>query len=421
MSDTRRYLNTSDYKKAIFLSQLDKLIQEDEETLIDAELDAKACIESMLTDEYEIEAEFALGESISKFSLEKEYSKGSYVVVDGRLSKANSYSSPSRPPKAQDYWNQLDPSSLEEGFTAEAYNQNIGYYEGEIVSYEGLFFECVIGNGVSSEYGEDSVVQPIPQRWIESLDGTNATTFDIDKKYVVGDKVSFDGKFYDCIVSSSESGVNLYPNSTLWTISTYSAWNASTDYAANDAYLTLVSHNDLDYSLSNPSVASVGQSPDVSSAWTQVVVQHYDRNERYVRGEGFDGYVIDEDGVYYFASAQDEGFINSSASEEGSFIFSPTKDPRNRNIITCMVHLVLYQLHSVVVPDNIPTVRINNYESVKEKLESFSKMKSNPNIARKVFTYTVENPINGSESEVTRIASRWAVNDSTVTNTSWDY
>jgi hypothetical protein len=428
MSDTRRYLNTSDYKKAIFLRQLDQLIQEDVETLIDAELDAKACIESMLTDEYEIEEEFLLGESISKFSLEKEYLKGSYVVIDGRLSKANAYANPSRPPRAEDYWAQLDSSALEEGFTAESYNQNLGYFEGDIVGYEGLFFECVIGNGVSAEYGNESVVAPIPQRWSETADGTGAVEFDIKKLYAVGDKVSKDGVFYDCVVASSATGLNLYPDSTLWTNVSYSGWSNLVDYAAYDADITLVSNNGVDYALINPSNTVVGKSPEDSVsdndlAWKEVVVQYYDRTERYERGDGFsgfDGYIIDEDGNYFFLSEQDEQFVNSAATEADEFLFSPAKDPRNRNIITCMVHLVLYQLHSVVIPDNAPTIRITNYENTIAKLEAFSKMKANPNIPRKVFTIVGKNYITGEVYEETRKSSRWALN-SQQTSSTWDY
>ena len=425
MSETKRYLRDSDYKKAIYLSDLDKLTREDEETLLDAELDAKACIESMLTDEYEIEGEFDLGETISEFGFEKEYLKGSYVVVDGRLSKAKAYSNPSRPPESQDFWRQMDLLEIDESTVSETYNQGVSYYESDIVSYGDQYFECEISNGVGVEYGSDYIVQPIISHWIESVDGTGATTFNISKKYIVGDVVSHAGKFYGCFIASSETGLNLYPDSKLWDESVLEFWSAVTDYSTYDSNTTLVEESGSEYALIEPANALVGKTPaqsiaDFDAAWEEVVVQTYDRTERYLRPEGFEGYVSYNE-KYFFLSEQDEPFVNSYTAEEEKYLFSPTSDPRNRNVVKCMIHLVIYQLCSVVVPDNIPTVRIENYKSVMEKLNSFSNMKSNPAIARKVFTITTVNPINGNITETERKASRWAVNEAKATRDSWTW
>lgn len=420
MSDSR-YLKTSDYKKSILLSQLEQLTQGDDETLYDAELDAQACIESMLTDEYEIENEFLLGKSISSFSIEKEYPKGSYVVVDGRLSKTNSYVNPSRPPKAQDYWRIINSSELSEDFTAELYRQDKSYYVGDIVSYDnGLYFECIISNGVSSEYGEDSIVSPIPQIWEETLDGTNSSTFDITKKYIIGDVVEHNGEYYECIIDSSKDGLNIYPNTEFWVESQKTNWDSETDYSSFEPLGQIFAHLNINYELIDPSSAVVGQQPVDGLVWREIVIQHYDRGEDYVRGNGFDGYVVTDDELYYYVSPQDEQFINS-ASSLSPFLFSPTSDPRNRNIIKIMVDIVTYNLCSILVPDNVPTVRDINYRNSIDKLEKFSTMKANPSIDRKKFTYTVTDRVSGVEVEKTRNASRWAVNDSDVTDSTWDY
>ena len=426
MLESNRYLKTSDYKRSILLSHLDQLIQSDEDTLFDAELDAISCIESMLTDEYEIESEFELGKSISDINYEKEYFKDSYVIIDGRLSKANSYANPSRPPKAQDYWRQMDASEIPSDYIATQYNPDTGHYVGEIVSYDnGLFFECMISNGVTAEYGGDSIVSPIPVRWEEAFDGTNSTIFDIDKKYYVGDIVDKDGNLYECVVDSSENGLNIYPDTEFWQSIQKTGWSSGVDYSTYDAFTDIIAESGLDYSLIEPSNAVVGESPSDSilankGAWKQINVQTYQRDERYERPHTFDGYIQDEDGEFYYVSEQDEKFINSAVESDG-FLFSPTKDPRNRNIIKILVELALYQLHSVAVPDNIPTVRISNYEKSMEGLDKFSKMKANPNIPRKVFTYTVTDRTTGCSVEKTDSSSRWVVNDSDVTSSSWDY
>ena len=406
------------------LSHLEQLTQGDNETLFDAEMDAIACIESMLTDEYEIENEFELGRLINELNCEKEYFKDSYVVIDGRTSRANSYANPSRPPKAEHYWRQMESSEIPEGFTAEPYNPDYSHYVGSIVSYDnGLFFECMISNGISAEYGEDSIISPIPVRWEETIDGTDSTIFDINKKYVVGDIVEKNGVFYECIVDSSESGLNAYPDTKFWQQTTISPWINATDYSSYVAGEDIISENGLDYIILDPSLTVVGETPQDSielnkGAWKEIIIHSYERCQRYDIGEEFDGYVSFEDD-YYFVSEQDNVFINSP--EDDSFLFSPSKDPRNRNIVKIMVELVLFQLHSVAVPDNIPTVRMVNYEKANESLEKFSKMKANPNIPRKQFTYTVTDRTSGITVEKTDTSSRWVVNDSDVTGCSWDY
>tara|TARA_R110000744_G_scaffold7342_3_gene25329 strand:- start:13589 stop:14704 length:1116 start_codon:yes stop_codon:yes gene_type:complete len=368
----KRYLKESDYKKSIFLSQLDQLTQGDESTLLDAELDAKACITSMLTDEYEIEKEYELGEGISDLHTQKEYFKDDYVTVDGRLSKAKAYVSGSKPPLSDTYWRLMDISEIDEETIFEVYNQDIAFYEDDIVLYGELYFECLISNGVSVEYGEENIIPP------------HTTVY--------------------------------------WQPTTRETWDVATDYSVYDATTSLVGENDVEYALIDPSKAVVGTSPsnDTVDAWLEVNVQYYDRTERYVRPEGFDGYVVL--GVdSFFVSEEDEGSVNGYIADEEKFIFSPAADPRNRNIVSIMVHLVIHQLCSVVVPDNLPTVRIANKEAAMKKLDAFSKMKANPAIDRKCFTITTKNPITGVETESVHKSSRWAVNSSENTRDNWSF
>jgi hypothetical protein len=372
MSEAKRYLRKSDYKKSIFLSQLDQLIQGDEDTLLDAELDAKACIESMLTDEYEIENEYILGETISDLNTQKEYFKGDFVTVDGRLSKAKAYVSGSRPPLSDTYWREMDPIEIDEETIFEIYNQNSAFYEEDIVLYGDLYYECIESNGISVEYGEENIIQP------------NTTVY--------------------------------------WQPSTHETWDVATDYSLRDVIISLVVEDAVEYALIDPTKAVVGTSPanDTVDAWKEVNIQQYDRTERYTRPEGFDGYVV-FDGEHFFVSEENEGSVNGYLAGEEKFIFTPAADPRNRNVVSIMVHLVIHALCSVVVPDNLPTVRIANKDAAMKKLADFSDMKSNPAIDRKTFKITTTNPITGVETESEHRSSRWAVNESKATRDSWKY
>jgi len=426
MSETRRYLRDSDYKKAIFLSDLDKLTQGDSDTLMDAELDAKACVTSLLTDEYDIESEYLVGENIRGLDFEKEYFKHSHVIIDGRISKTKAYSNPSRPLNVFDFWRQMDIGEIDIEAVYESYSQEEGYFIDDIVFYDGVYFECLISNGVGAEYGSESIIQPIIVNWDIVEDGTDSEAFSLKKIYELGDLVSQDGIFYECVVPTSENGLRLYPNSTLWTASAYEIWSVITDYSSYDAILSVVNEGGLKYALINPANAIVGKSPsdsilDNDLSWSLIDARFYDRTERYLRPDGFEGYVYNEQQEHFYISEQDEGFVNGYTSENEKYLFSQVKDPRNRNIINCMIHLIIYQLCSVVVPDNVPTIRIDNYKSSMDKLKGFSTMKANPDIPRKVFTIITRNPMNGVVTETERRASRIAVNESKATRDSWTY
>lgn len=371
----KRYLKDSDYKKSIFLSQLDQLTQGDEETLLDAELDAKACVTSMLTDEYEIEKEFDLGETILDFHAQKEYFKGDYVFVEGRLSKAKTYVSGSKAPKSESYWRLMDLTEIDEDTLFETYDQSSAYYNEDIVLYGESYFECLIANGISVEYGEEDIVQP-------------STT-------------------------------------VYWEASTYEIWDLSVDYSSYSANTSLVEESGSEYALIDPNGVTVGKTPsqsilDGESNWMVVDTQPYDRTERYIRGNGFDGYVTYND-EYFFVSEENEENVNGYLSDDEKFVFAPSPDPRNRNIVSTMVHLVIYQLCSVAVPDNIPSVRISNRDAAMKKLQDFSSMKTSPSIDRKVFTITTCNSITGEETSVEKKASKWAVNESASTRDNWRY
>ena len=202
------------------------------------------------------------------------------------------------------------------------------------------------------------------------------------------------------------------------------AWDNGKDYTLEAADKTLVNETGIDYKLVDPSSSAIGTTPadsiiNADGAWAVSVVAPYIRENRYERVDGFSGFAS-LDNITYYVSEINEKFVNS-VKDDNIYIFTPTNDPRNRNIINAMLHLSIYQLHSVVVPDNIPAVRIANNAATLKKLESFSKMKSDPNIPRKVFTTITINPITGVESETESQSSRWAINNSEKTRDSWSY
>lgn len=462
-STTKRYLRDSDYKKAILLTHLDQITQGDSETLIDAELDAKATLESILSDEYEIEAEFTVGENIKEFKQNLEYFKEEFVLYEDRLNVVNAYKNPQRSVNSEAYWSEILSEEFdwtksynvgdfvsEEGalyelkflgyvpsteksavdttyfvqVTPKEYCQEESYYYGNKVIYRGVWFECIIPNGsVGNNETEYLVVQPIIKQWSAFTDTNSYPEFSQDASYIVGDKVEYNGLKYESVHPTDTNGMIQFPDyTTFWIPVSHEAWSATTDYSTEPLEETIVIENSVSYQLYNKSGLTIGESPSTATGnWRVVSVVPFNIDGRYFRADsnGFFGFAEDE-GITYFVYEKNEKFVNFHYDEE-EFILSPTEDPRNRNIVLHMVNVVLYCLTTVAVPDNVPESRSTAYEKSMSWLQQASDMKANPDIPRKIITYEVTNDITGEVTEVTRETSRWALSTSKATRNTWRY
>jgi len=390
----------------------------------------------MLTDEYEIEKEFSVGESISEFKQNLEYFSGDYVLVDGRPNVLNSYKNPQRPVNSEEYWSEIEsepfdwskqyavgdfvseggylyelkyigytpttePSEINTDYFVQVpvkeYSQQEAYYLGNKVIYRDVWFECMISNGVLSEDEDCFVVQPIIDQWSEFTDANSYDQFSESAIYNIGDKIEYNGLKYECVHPTDTSGMILTPDyTTLWVSVSYDEWDVSTDYSTQKLEETIVSHNSLSYQLYDLTGLTIGETPDLATDnWREVSIVNFDIEGRYLRSDqsGFDGFV-EEEGNIYFVYEKNEKFVNFH-EDESNFIFSPSEDPRNRNITLHMVNIVLYCLTTVAVPDNVPESRIKAYEKSTKWLQMASDFALDPAIPRKVITYEVCNDITG--------------------------
>jgi len=459
---TKRYLRESDYKKAILLEHLDQLTQEDQNTLIDAELDAKACIESSLSNEYEIEAEFAYGESINDFNQKLEYFVGDIVTNNGRTNTVNRYKAPQRPIDSEKYWEEIyveafdwsksynigefvsedntiyelkylgytpsiEETSVDKNYfievAVEDYSQYSSYSVGNKVSYGGEIFNCMFANGMSGDSNSQFVVSPIIKQWTQITSTESYPQFSENTAYVVGNRVEYDSLKYECINPTNTKGINQFPDYiSFWVAVDHNAWDVSKDYSIEPLEETIVSHNGLSYQLYNKSGLVTGEDPSVATSnWKEVAVPAFDINAVYLRSENseFDGFVS-EGGITYFIYEKNEKFIDFHY-DQSDFILTETKDLRNRNIVLHMVNTVLYCLSSVQVPDNVPESRITAYDKTMKWLEEASNMERNPDIPRKTITYEIKNDVTGEVTEITRETSRWALSTSEATRNTWTY
>ena len=303
------------------------------------------------------------------------------------------------------------------------YDQCADYDPDDIVKYKSSWFKCLLNNGKYNDY----IVHPMLDIWEEVVDDASKpiTVFSTKATYAIGQRVSYDSKFYDALVDiRPEVGLSFYPDTTvLWKKANVDSYFIVTkDYNLSEIN-DLVLHNSVWYSLFDKVNLVVGETPNNNPLSWKIItyLPTYSRDDIYVRSSGeFEGYVIDNE-EYFFVEEKNEEFVNPIKIENGKSQFVPSKDPRNRNIVNKMVHIALYCLHSSVVPDNIPTSRIANFEKSIEWLNDASDMKVNPKIDRRTFTVVTTNPVDGSTTEEELDSRRMVINRSTATRNTWEY
>lgn len=88
-------------------------------------------------------------------------------------------------------------------------------------------------------------------------------------------------------------------------------------------------------------------------------------------------YVVYDGNVYY-------PIINPNAEKPELEVNIKYNDPRNYNLKRHMVQLALYELHKLVSPNNVSSVRVDDYEHSMQWLKDANRLKLNPQIPRKV-------------------------------------
>lgn len=316
----QRFLNNEDYLSIITEEALEQLTRGREQRLFQAEEAAEASIVEYLVDNYEIEKTLWVGKSLMEYNPQITYPVHAHFYRDGNIYEAIRSINGLHAPSITKYWKEIDNYDNRNGNVAQPYSQLLNWQPGDIVTFANGYFGCLEPNGL------DFLDIRIPG--VEGWTEVEVYNWEPNLPYNLWDVVSYEGKFYALIntdIPEGEEEINLTVN------------------------------------------------PFESDNWG--LVGTYDPEYDY---EFKDTEYVEFEGKLFIPS------LKPTADELKEGYNVRLHDPRNSNIKKHMVQLALYELHKLISPNNMSSVRITDYETSITWLRDANRMKINPQIPRKI-------------------------------------
>ena len=188
--------------------------------------------------------------------------------------------------------------------------------------------------------------------------------------YHTGDLVNWQGIVYECLYDNGFDFNDIrIPTVKAWEEIETSQWDAVpyllwevVEY--NGKFFTLISTDNYDEFVN----------PMESDCWG--MIGDYDKELNTYELSAHE-YVVYNDKVYY-------PVVNPNADTPELEKNICYRDPRNYNLKRHMVQLALYELHKLISPNNISTVRVDDYTHSMQWLKDAARLKLNPQIPRKL-------------------------------------
>ena len=316
----QRFLNNEDYLSIITEEALEQLTRGRELRLFQAEEAAEASIVEYLVDNYEIEKTLWTGKSLMPYNSQITYPVHAHFYHEGKIYEAIRAINGLHAPSAIKYWKEIENYDARKIEAAQQYSQLLNYQPGDVVTFANGYFECLEPNGLDFH----DIRIPGVEGWTE----VEVYNWEPNLPYNLWDVVSYDGKFYALInlgVPEGEEEIDLTVN------------------------------------------------PFDSSNWG--LIGTYDPDYAY---EFKETEFVEFEGKLYIPS------LRPTADELKEGYNVRLHDPRNSNIKKHMVQLALYELHKLISPNNMSSVRITDYETSITWLRDANRMKINPQIPRKI-------------------------------------
>lgn len=190
------------------------------------------------------------------------------------------------------------------------------------------------------------------------------------KNYRQGDRVKFLERIYECDIQNGYDfgdiripGISAWEKVEVydWEAIPYNEWEV---VKYDGKYFALVSTDGYD-ALVNPME---------SDCWG--LIGDYDST--------LDSYELSEHEYVVYGGEVYYPIVNPNAETPEVEVNIRMHDPRNYNLKRHMVQLALYELHKLISPNNISTVRVDDYEHSMQWLKDASRLKLNPQIPRKL-------------------------------------
>ena len=207
----RRFLNNNDYLAVITPEALSQLTRGNDERFAQAEEAAEISMIEYLSENYEIEKEFAKGKYIAAYDRRITYPVGVHIYFDGQIHQVIRSICGYRQPATTAYWEETADTIQPENIPQ--YSQFATYYPGNTVVYNDVPYVCLTENG----YKFGNIRIPMVFGWMEVQ---TAAWQPVD--YRLWDVVEYQDGFYT-LVSLDDFDNNIDPLQS-------GNWGAIADY-----------------------------------------------------------------------------------------------------------------------------------------------------------------------------------------------
>ena len=209
--------------------------------------------------------------------------------------------------------------------------------------------------------------------WEECLDIVEGEipTYSQLKSYSPGDIVAFANIEYKCLeYNGVDFGDIQVPGLIGWEEVEIYSWQANLEYNEWDA----VKWDGEFYALLNKDDIDLTVNPHLSDNWG--LIGEYD--PEYNKYEFSDREYVVFEGKVFIPTME----VNFDEVKEGYNV--KPEDPRNSNLKKHIARIAVYDLHKLITPNNVSQVRITDYEESMKWVRDASKLRINPQIARKL-------------------------------------
>lgn len=207
----RRFLNNNDYLAVITPEALSQLTRGNDERFAQAEEAAEISMIEYLSENYEVEKEFAKGKYIAAYDRRITYPVGVHIYFNGQIHQVIRSICGYRQPATTVYWEEATDTIQPENLSR--YSQFETYYPGNIAVYNDIPYVCLAENG----YKFGNIRIPMVFGWLEVQASLWQPT-----DYKLWEVVEYQGGFYT-LMSLDDFDNNITPLQS-------ENWGAIADY-----------------------------------------------------------------------------------------------------------------------------------------------------------------------------------------------
>lgn len=259
---------------------------------------------------------------------------------------------------------------INEGKDLTEYKPNINYPVGSHFYKDGVIWEAIRAiNG-----------RKVPSKktyWVEYMGNPDCPLKELPAEYrqrltyQVGDLVMFAGVVWECVEPNGFDFNDIrVPSLVGWEECVVLQWTPNYTYKQ----WAVVEYQGHFYALTSKHASDETINPFESDDWG--LIGDYDYNYNEYRSVSTEFVVFD--GTVFRPTMN----VNADELKEHANIHK--HDPRNSNVKKYMVRLALFELHKLISPNNISSIRMLDYEATVAWLKDASQLKINPRIERKL-------------------------------------